>query len=476
MRPLPVLATGTRRWTLPMADRSAAAVMEALLCGEGDRGSGVLAEAIAADPPFLVWSLCVAGTEKGDPFNQPTNHETTDGTARWLAEHLLEVFDWERPARPPSSAPESWRPDRFGDQVAVDLQLAALAGLLAAPNGEAVAGQAHLIGLVRHARDWLALVSGRTCDAAADRLLQPVDALGQRPAAAFVTQAEQLLGGHEAPARAKAPIERCRASAEAGRARWLETVGGPVARLPQLTDALRRLARLETRFEQTLEQEKLAAMAELAAGAGHEINNPLTVIGGRAQLLLKQETDPERRRELALINVQVKRAYEMIADLRLFARPPRPEPRPFDLVALVEQVLADMAPWAAERATTLARSGDAGPVEIVADPVQLSVALRALCANSLEAIGHDGHVEVEVRRSGKEVVIRVADDGPGILPDQRRHLFDPFYSARQAGRGLGLGLSKCWRIVTGHAGRIDVEDQPGQGAVFTITLPLAPSQ
>jgi signal transduction histidine kinase len=474
MRPLPVLATGTRRWTLPMSDRSAAAVMEALLCGEGDRGAGALAEALAADPPFLVWSLCMAGTKKEDPSKTPANDETTAGAARWLVEHLLEVFDWEREARAASGAPESWQSDCFGEQVAADLRIAALAGLLAAPDGQTVAGQAHLIGLVRHARDWLALVSGRTCDAAADRLLEPVDALGRHPAAAYATQAEQLLDGHEA--RAKVQIEPCRASAEQGRARWLENLAGPLARLPQLTHALRRLAELETRFQETLEQEKLAAMAELAAGAGHEINNPLTVIGGRAQLLLKQETDPERRRELALINAQVKRAYEMIADLRLFARPPRPEPRPFDLVALVEQILADMAPLAAERATTLARSGDAGPVEIVADPVQLSVALRALCANSLEAIGHDGHVEVEVRRSGEDVVIRVADDGPGILPEQRRHLFDPFYSARQAGRGLGLGLSKCWRIVTGHGGRIDVEGQPGQGAVFTITLPLAASQ
>jgi len=380
-------------------------------------------------------------------------------------------LDWDRQVGGTSDAPESWQSDRFGDQVAVDLQIAGLAALVAAPAGEAAAEQAYLIGLLRHARDWLVLVSGRACDSAADRLLEPVDALGRHPAARHVSQAEQLLCGNEATMPAEVEAETWRARAEEGRARWLETLAGPLARLPDLARKLRRLAELETRFQETLETEKLAAMAELAAGAGHEINNPLTVIGGRAQLLLKQETDPERRRELALINAQVKRAYEMIADMRLFARPPRPEPRPFELVALIDRLLADMGPLAAERATTLARSGDSGPLEIVADPVQLSVALRALCTNSLEAIGHDGHVEVEIRQSGEDVVIRVADDGPGILPEQRRHLFDPFYSARQAGRGLGLGLSKCWRIVTAHAGRIDVEGQPGQGAVFTITLP-----
>ena len=70
------------------------------------------------------------------------------------------------------------------------------------------------------------------------------------------------------------------------------------------------------------------------------------------------------------------------------------------------------------------------------------------------------------------VTICVRDDGPGITPEERQHIFDPFYSARQAGRGLGLGLSKCWRIVTNHGGSIEVASQPGRGAAFTIALPL----
>ena len=94
-----------------------------------------------------------------------------------------------------------------------------------------------------------------------------------------------------------------------------------------------------------------------------------------------------------------------------------------------------------------------------------------MCKNSLEAIGHGGRVEIRLGINGDHVEIQLLDDGPGILPEQKRHLFDPFYSARQAGRGLGLGLSKCWRIVTNHGGRIDVSSEPDQGAVFTITLP-----
>jgi signal transduction histidine kinase len=80
-------------------------------------------------------------------------------------------------------------------------------------------------------------------------------------------------------------------------------------------------------------------------------------------------------------------------------------------------------------------------------------------------------VEISLRGLPGEVEIRVADNGPGILPEHRRHLFDPFYSSRQAGRGLGFGLSKCWRIVTNHGGRIEVQSEPGQGATFTIRLP-----
>ena len=104
--------------------------------------------------------------------------------------------------------------------------------------------------------------------------------------------------------------------------------------------------------------------------------------------------------------------------------------------------------------------------------MQLNVALGALCKNSLEAIGHDGRIEITVRRLGQTAEVRVSDDGPGIRPEHRRHLFDPFYSARQAGRGLGFGLPKCWRIVTNHGGHVEVESTPGQGAVFTVTLPL----
>jgi signal transduction histidine kinase len=247
---------------------------------------------------------------------------------------------------------------------------------------------------------------------------------------------------------------------------------------PPTAEKLARLTQLESEFQRALEIEKLDALAEFAAGAGHEINNPLTVISGRAQLLLRDESDPERRHALALISAQAMRVYEMIADMMLFARPPRPELRPVELVELVDAVVAGLSARFAAQQTTLRRTGEPGPITVDVDPVQLQVALRAICQNSLEALQSGGHVEIGIERSQTEaassgppqVRIRVRDDGPGLAPEERRHLFDPFYSARQAGRGLGLGLSKAWRIITAHGGRIDVESQPGRGATFTIIL------
>ncbi|MEN6452365.1 MAG: ATP-binding protein [Thermoguttaceae bacterium] len=281
---------------------------------------------------------------------------------------------------------------------------------------------------------------------------------------------------------------------------------------PATVDQLARLAQLESEFRRTLEAEKLEAMAEFAAGAGHEINNPLTVISGRAQLLLREECDPERRHALTLISAQAVRVYEMIADMMLFARPPRPELQPVELVKLIDDVVAEaqaaastaFARSSAERHTEIRRTGEPGPIVVEADPVQLSVALRAILQNALDALAGGGRIEISIARpmgsvsadsppeSGeasmppeivrpkseirnpelpREVLIRLRDNGPGMTPEERRHIFDPFYSARQAGRGLGLGLSKAWRIVTNHGGRIDVESQPGRGATFTVAIP-----
>jgi len=137
--------------------------------------------------------------------------------------------------------------------------------------------------------------------------------------------------------------------------------------------------------------------------------------------------------------------------------------------------VADLTPRCARQDTAICRKGAADPIVVRADPVQLNVALRAICQNAIENLDSGGHIEIELERlsTSGEVRISLSDDGPGIKPEERRHIFDPFYSARQAGRGLGLGLSKSWRIITNHGGRIEVSTQPGPGVSFQIILPHA---
>jgi signal transduction histidine kinase len=413
------------------------------------------------DPPLVVWTTCRAWLR--ERFRPGSLGELSE----WLSDRIGDILQWDDPSQAHPELPHQDQ-QRYADQVMLDLQVSGLAVQIAGVPGGPPPERVRLLGLLAAAPQWLRLTSATS----QEPLLECVPTwLGEDcPAMRPVHRAVSILDGSTAP-DSSSDLEACRHRAEDGRSQWLESGSPWAAQLPRLTAILARLTHLEGRFQETLDIEKLAAMAELAAGAGHEINNPLAIIAGRAQLLMADETDPERRRELAVVNAQVKRAYEMIADMRLFARPPRPEPRPFDLVQLVDALVEDMASQAAERAITIRRTGDAGPLIMEADPTQLEVALRALCKNSLEVIAHHGQIQIDVSCDGDLVRIRVIDDGPGVLPEHRRHLFDPFYSARQAGRGLGLGLSKCWRIVTNHGGHIEVQSEPGRGAVFAITLP-----
>jgi signal transduction histidine kinase len=233
-----------------------------------------------------------------------------------------------------------------------------------------------------------------------------------------------------------------------------------------------------------LEAAKADALAEFAAGAGHEINNPLATIAGRVQILLRDETDGNRRQNLATIGAQALRVRDMIGDLMLFARPPAPLPRRLLLNEVVNSVVDRFAETARSRSCRLAVAA-AGPVFATADSTQLQVVLSELIRNSLEASDPSGEVvsgEIKIALERSTVaakscaVLSVTDNGPGLSEQDRAHLFDPFYSGRDAGRGLGFGLCKCWRIVTVHGGWIEVDSVPRVATTFRVYWPDEPAR
>lgn len=227
--------------------------------------------------------------------------------------------------------------------------------------------------------------------------------------------------------------------------------------------------------EESFVRRKLEAMAEFAAGAGHEINNPAATIVGRAGQLLRGETDPDRRRHLATIGAQAYRIRDMIGDAMLFARPPRPALEQVDVGAILTEAIASLEGKLTAKRLTVLREEGSIPLSVSADRTQLVIVCCELLRNSTEASANGSEIEVAVdcvEVDGHErVEIRVSDSGKGMTDIEREHLFDPFFSGRQAGRGLGFGLPKAWRIVQQHGGTLTLETRDASGTTFVVRLP-----
>lgn len=224
-------------------------------------------------------------------------------------------------------------------------------------------------------------------------------------------------------------------------------------------------------------ESRLDAVREFAYGAGHEINNPLANIAARAQSLLPEERDPERRRRLATIVDQAFRARDMIGGLMVYARPPKPRPADVAVDDIVRPAVEAVRPLAESRGLRLAFSPPPGPVSVRVDAAQVAEAIRVLVLNAVEAGDAGGQVVIEAAAGtvlGRCRIV-VADDGPGMDPATARRAFDPFFSGRDAGRGIGLGLPKALRLIESNGGRLVIESQRGRGTTVAIDLPLAVS-
>ena len=187
--------------------------------------------------------------------------------------------------------------------------------------------------------------------------------------------------------------------------------------------------------------------------------------------MLRGETDPERRRSLETIGGQAYRIRDMIGDAMTFARPPEPRIESILPARLVQDVVSSFEETAKTQGTQLNLILDE-TLQIPADPEQFRVVVSCLIRNSLEALKKAGTIEIQLQSVGSSrVILRVSDDGPGLDEIEREHLFDPFFSGRQAGRGLGFGLSRCWQILRQHGGWIDTEEA-ATGFVITTAWPV----
>jgi two-component system NtrC family sensor kinase len=234
--------------------------------------------------------------------------------------------------------------------------------------------------------------------------------------------------------------------------------------------------------ERVIEAGKLASLGELAAGIAHEINNPVAVMveeAGWIQDLLDEEDFKqsknldEFKQSLAQIRTQGVRCKQITHKLLSFARKTDPRPQCVQLNDLIEEVVSLCQQRA--RYATIKINMDLDPdlPSIQASPTEVQQVIMNLINNSLDAIdGRGGTVAVKTRLSGDNVVIDVADDGPGIPEVYLQRIFDPFFTTKPPGKGTGLGLSICYGIVTKMGGKISVNSATEVGTTFHIQLPI----
>ena len=300
-----------------------------------------------------------------------------------------------------------------------------------------------------------------------------------------------------------------RATGEAGRCAACETFesGRPARRLRSLPDASGVLRRWEASFNPVLDaggqvthvvevwrdvtarsqleaqlghSERLAALGTLAAGVGHEINNPLaSVLAGVESLerwLQRREFGPDDLVEAAeilhVLEREVHRCRETTDKLMLLAQPYSTEPDWFDLNQAVQDTLSLLRHQMRKQGIEAEEVLDPELPPIWARHSSMRGVCMNLMMNAVQAMTQGGRLVVGTTRGGAGVILTIADTGAGIKPEHLDRIWDAFFTTKPVGQGTGLGLSITQRVVTRHGGTIRVESRPGQGARFIVELPI----
>mgnify|MGYP000864415262 CR=1 FL=1 len=243
-----------------------------------------------------------------------------------------------------------------------------------------------------------------------------------------------------------------------------------VERTAELEEKNRRLRETEKELART---ERLAELGMLSAGVAHEINNPLAIIRGNAELLqMSLQECSGCQEEVTEILQQTGRISRITASLLSLARQEQRQFVPFQVNELLDEILDQIVHQFSLELYEIVRAYQHVGLYVLGDREQLRQVFTNLILNGLQAMESGGTLTVQAELDPAGLCsVKVVDTGAGIAPEQQERLFTPFYTTKQHGTGLGLAIS--WGIVRNHGGTIDVQSVPGVGACFRVTLPGA---
>ncbi len=247
-----------------------------------------------------------------------------------------------------------------------------------------------------------------------------------------------------------------------------------------LSEVGRLREELEHKNRQLERRERLAALGQMAAGLAHEIRNPLGGIQLYADLLTRDLTEsPAQLKVVEKIRCGVRRLETLVSDVLSFAHPSEPQRCEVLVHELVEEVGELVSPQLHQHRVELRADEQCRTIALCVDPRHIQQILMNLLLNGIEAAGDGGWVEVAARivesdETGSDVVLTVGDSGPGVPPDIRERIFNPFFTTRETGTGLGLAI--VHQLVEAHGGSVSVGRHPQGGALFMVRLPMRSPQ
>ena len=255
-------------------------------------------------------------------------------------------------------------------------------------------------------------------------------------------------------------------SLHAGRRR-VEAAGNQLLQ-QQRTERQRVEAELARLQAQLVHQTRLAAIGQVSASIAHDLRNPLSVVRNAVFLLKRRlpKDQPDCARYVQLVEQEIDVTDRIISNLTEMAHGKQPQKQRIDIEAFLSEVFERLEQ---RNRVHLQMDLEPRPFIVAADPVQLRQVLGNLMANAAQAMPAEGHIRVRARRDGDTDTIVLADDGPGIPPELRENVFEPLFTTKP--KGTGLGLTICRQIVQRHGGTIELIETGNQGAAFQVRLP-----